>query len=126
MTVFVTLAQLFGFAEDENGQIDRDALENVSLEGVEPTKINFCRKDGGTFILKFKRPDVRDAVNDKLEGSENVTLNVTGNLTSGDTTISFTGEDTVNVRHSDNGKAAGLEKSSKKEKKEKKNSEPEE
>jgi hypothetical protein len=128
MTVFVTLAQLFGFADEEAGQIDRDALQmgDVSLEGVEPSKINFCRKDGGTFILKFKRPDVREAVQDKLEGSENVTLNVTGNMTSGDTTLSFTGQDTIDVRHSDNGKAAGLEKNADKDKKPKKNSEPEE
>ena len=103
MTVFLSPQDWWGGAD--LGRITRDALNRDMVEflGAIPYRINFCQKDGGTFILKFRRQDLNlDSVRDNLA--------VSGNLTTENGKIAFEGSDSVKVIHADpsgkgNGKA---------------------
>jgi hypothetical protein len=55
LTVFLTPQDWW--SEADLGQIRKEALNKdmVSFLGALPFRINFCKRDGGTFILKFHR-----------------------------------------------------------------------
>ena len=87
MTIFIGLTDsirsLLGIDEDVSGKDLRTAVgeldgEDLAFEGVEPTKIHVNMKDGGTLMLKFKRPELKlkedtNALNGTLNGT-NVTV----------------------------------------------------
>ena len=104
MTVFLTLGE--GWANVTNGSIGRSALSRdmVTFLGATPVRINFCMKDGGTFILKFRRQDLN------LEGVKD-NLTVSGNITTENGSIPFTGSDTVRVKNADANKEKHTEES---------------
>jgi hypothetical protein len=67
MTIFIGLTDsirsLLGIDSEASGKDLRTAVgeldgENLTFEGAEPTKIHVNMKDGGTLMLKFKRPEL--------------------------------------------------------------------
>jgi hypothetical protein len=93
MTVF--LSPLDWWSDADLGATSRDALDKdrITFVGATPFKINFCRKGGGTFILKFWRKDLDlDGVNE---------LAVAGNLNTKNGDIAFEGSDSVRVKNAD-------------------------
>lgn len=100
MTVFVSIAEWFGF--DDADRTDAAALdpEEFRVGNATPEKVNFCMKDGGTLILKYKRQDL-----DLNTGDGNLT--VTGNVTTENGPVSVAGSDTVSVINLGNGKRLG-------------------
>jgi hypothetical protein len=83
-TVFLTIADMYDVSE----------LGNITVEGATPSKINFCMKDGGTYILKFNRQDLTGV----KAGDEK--LNVSGK----DGKYDFEGNDSVRIINPGNGK----------------------
>ncbi|MDT8357688.1 MAG: hypothetical protein RQ758_04205 [Methanomicrobiaceae archaeon] len=87
MTIFIGLTDsirsLLGIDSDASGKDLRTAVgeldgENLTFEDAEPTKIHVNMKDGGTLMLKFKRPELNlKEDSTKLNGSikgTNVTI----------------------------------------------------
>jgi hypothetical protein len=67
MTIFIGLTDsirsLLGIDSEASGKDLRTAVgeldgENLTFEDAEPTKIHVNMKDGGTLMLKFKRPEL--------------------------------------------------------------------
>lgn len=83
-TVFLTIADMYDVSD----------LGNITVEGATPSKINFCMKDGGTYILKFKRQNLTGV------NAGDQKLNVSGK----DGKYDFEGNDTVRVINPGNGK----------------------
>lgn len=95
MTVFVSLAEWLGFAgaDDANAAVSDPAA--FAIGNATPERVNFCMKDGGTLILKYRRADL-------AAGDGNLT--VTGNAATGDGSISVAGSGAVSVINPGNGK----------------------
>ncbi|GLI46322.1 hypothetical protein [Methanoculleus bourgensis] len=123
MTVFVSLAEWLGFGDADSKDVTIPDSEEFRIGNATPEKVNFCMKDGGTLILKYKRQDL-----DLAAGDTNLT--VTGNVTTENGPISVAGTGAVSVINPGNGKklgdgngkgdaSAGKEKKVKEEKQEK-------
>jgi len=100
MTVFVSLAEWLGFGDADSKDVTIPDSEEFRIGNATPEKVNFCMKDGGTLILKYKRQDL-----DLAAGDTNLT--VTGNVTTENGPISVAGTGAVSVINPDNGKKLG-------------------
>ena len=97
MTVFVSLAEWLGFGDADSKDVTIPDSEEFRIGNATPEKVNFCMKDGGTLILKYKRQDL-----DLAAGDDNLT--VTGNVTTENGPISVAGTGAVSVINPGNGK----------------------
>jgi hypothetical protein len=86
-TVFLNVADLYEAGE----------LTDVMIAGAEVEKTHFCMKDGGTYILKFRRQDLVS-----VESGDGVELNITGDVDG----YEFKGNDTLRVINPGNGNKA--------------------
>ncbi len=89
-TVFLNVADLYEAGE----------LTDVMIAGAEVERTHFCMKDGGTYILKFRRQDLVG-----VESGDGVELNLTGDVDGAE----FKGNDTLRVINPGNGKKANNE-----------------
>jgi hypothetical protein len=94
MTVFLSPRDWWN--EADLGLITREALNRdmVMFLGAMPVRINFCQKDGGTFILKYRRQDLN------LDEDDNE-LKIAGNITTKNGEIAFEGTDSVRIKNVD-------------------------
>jgi len=100
MTVFVSLAEWLGFGDADSKDVTIPDSEEFRIGNATPEKVNFCMKDGGTLILKYKRQDL-----DLAAGDDNLT--VTGNVTTENGPVSVAGTGAVSVINPGNGKKLG-------------------
>jgi len=100
MTVFVSIAEWFGFSDADRTDVAAADPSEFKIGNTTPEKVNFCMKDGGTLILKYKRQDL-----DLAAGDDNLT--VTGNVTTENGPISVAGTGAVSVINPGNGKKLG-------------------
>ncbi|WP_300999323.1 PKD domain-containing protein [Methanoculleus sp.] len=99
MTIFVSLAEWFGFADTDSTNVTVSDPSEFAIGNATPEKVNFCAKDGGTLILKYRRQDI-----DLNEGDNNLT--VTGSAVTEDGNVSVAGTGAVSVINPGNGKKA--------------------
>lgn len=100
MTVFVSLAEWLGFGDANRADVTATEPSEFRIGNATPEKVNFCMKDGGTLILKYKRQDL-----DLAAGDDNLT--VTGNVTTENGPVSVAGTGAVSVINPGNGKKLG-------------------
>jgi PKD repeat protein len=94
MTVFLSPGDWWN--EADLGTLTRNALNRdmVIFMGAMPMRINFCQKEGGTFILKFRRQDLNIDENDGEQ-------KITGNLTMKDGDMAFESTGSVRIKNAD-------------------------
>ncbi|WP_292520611.1 hypothetical protein [Methanoculleus sp.] len=63
-TVFVNLAEWLGFARTDRTNMTTPDPSEFRIGNATPERINFCMKDGGTLILKYRRADLDPAASD--------------------------------------------------------------
>ncbi len=97
MTVFVSLAEWLGFADADRTNVTVSDPTEFSVGNATPEKVNFCMKDGGTLILKYRRQDL-----DLAAGDGNLT--VTGSAVTEEGNVSVAGTGAVSVISPGNGK----------------------
>ena len=100
MTIFVDLAEWLGFGDSSSANVTVPDPSEFRIGNATPERVNFCMKDGGTLILKYKRQDL-----DLAAGDDNLT--VTGNVTTENGPISVAGTGAVSVINPGNGKKLG-------------------
>ena len=100
MTVFVSLADWLGFARSDPTNVTAPDPSAFALGNATPEKVNFCMKDGGTLILKYRRADL-----DLADGDGSLT--VTGNVTTASGPVSVSGSGSVPVINPGNTKKTG-------------------
>lgn len=99
MTVFVGIAEWLGFAGADRTNVTLSDPTEFRIGNATPEKVNFCMKDGGTLILKYRRQDL-----DLAAGDGNLT--VTGGAVTENGTVSVAGTGAVSVINPGNGKEA--------------------
>ncbi|MDD3857831.1 MAG: hypothetical protein PHP43_07260 [Methanoculleus sp.] len=99
MTVFISIADWLGFAEAGSANVTVSDPSEFRIGNATPEKVNFCMKDGGTFILKYRHQDL-----DLAAGDGNLT--VTGAAVTENGTVSVAGTGAVSVIKPGNGKEA--------------------
>ena len=97
MTVFINIAEWLGFAGADRTNVTVSDSSEFAIGNATPEKVNFCAKDGGTLILKYRRQDL-----DLNEGDNNLT--VAGSAVTEDGNISVAGTGAVSVINPGNGK----------------------
>ncbi|WP_250987085.1 PKD domain-containing protein [Methanoculleus oceani] len=97
MTVFVSLAEWLGFAGADRTNVTVSDPSEFAIGNATPEKVNFCMKDGGTLILKYRRQDL-----DLATGDGNLT--VTGSAVTEEGNVSVAGTGAVSVINPGNGK----------------------
>ncbi|MDK2990715.1 MAG: hypothetical protein PWR16_2244 [Methanoculleus sp.] len=97
MTVFINVAEWLGFAGADRTNVTVSDPSEFAIGNATPEKVNFCMKDGGTLILKYRRQDL-----DLAAGDDNLT--VTGSAVTEDGNISVAGTGAVSVINPGNGK----------------------
>ncbi len=97
MTVFVSIAEWFGFSDADRTDVAAADPSEFKIGNTTPEKVNFCMKDGGTLILKYRRADL-----DLAAGDGNLT--VTGNVTTENGLVPVVGNGAVSVINPGNGK----------------------
>lgn len=97
MTVFVSLAEWLGFSDADRTDVAAADPAEFKIGNATPEKVNFCMKDGGTLILKYRQQDLDLAAGDG-------DLTVTGNVTTENGPVSVSGRDAVSVINPGNGK----------------------
>lgn len=90
MTVFVSIAEWLGVAGADRTNVTVSDPSEFAIGNATPDRVNFCMKDGGTLILKYRRADL------DLAAGEGI-LTVTGNVTTEDGTIPVAGTGAVSV-----------------------------
>mgnify|MGYP000943802256 CR=1 FL=1 len=58
MTIFVDLAEWLGFGDSSSANVTVPDPSEFRIGNATPERVNFCMKDGGTLILKYKRQDL--------------------------------------------------------------------
>lgn len=86
-TVFLSLAECY------SGGTLAD-LSTVLCGEATLERVNFCMKDGGTYILKFNRQDLKN-----VTAGDDTSLNVTGNISTAVGDLPFAGTDTLRVKN---------------------------
>ncbi|BBL68373.1 PKD domain-containing protein [Methanoculleus chikugoensis] len=99
MTVFVSIADWLGFAGAGNANVAVSDPSEFRIGNATPERVNFCMKDGGTLILKYRHQDL-----DLAAGDGNLT--VTGAAMTENGTVSVAGTGAVSVINPGNGKGA--------------------
>jgi len=99
MTVFVSIAEWFGFAGADSANTTVSDPTEFRIGNATPEKVNFCMKDGGTLILKYRHQDL-----DLAAGDGNLT--VTGGAVTENGSVSVAGTGAVSVINPGNGKEA--------------------
>lgn len=97
MTVFINFAEWLGFAGADRTNVTVSDPSEFAIGNATPEKVNFCMKDGGTLILKYRRQDL-----DLAAGDDNLT--VTGSAVTEDGNVSVAGTGAVSVINPGNGK----------------------
>ncbi|WP_292365797.1 MULTISPECIES: PKD domain-containing protein [unclassified Methanoculleus] len=97
MTVFINFAEWLGFAGADRTNVTVSDPSEFAIGNATPEKVNFCMKDGGTLILKYRRQDL-----DLAAGDDNLT--VTGNAVTEDGNVPVAGTGAVSVINPGNGK----------------------
>ncbi|HOI59064.1 MULTISPECIES: hypothetical protein [unclassified Methanoculleus] len=90
MTIFVDLAEWLGFGDSSSANVTVPDPSEFRIGNATPERVNFCMKDGGTLILKYRRADL-----DLNAGDGNLT--VTGNVTTEEGNIPVLGSGAVSV-----------------------------
>ncbi|MDV4343022.1 hypothetical protein HL657_07505 [Methanoculleus sp. YWC-01] len=90
MTIFINVAEWLGFAGADRTNVTVSDPAEFAIGNATPEKVNFCAKDGGTLILKYRRQDL-----DLNEGDNNLT--VTGSAVTEEGNVSVAGTGTVSV-----------------------------
>jgi hypothetical protein len=97
MTVFINIAQWFGFMDTSDTEAMVSDFESFQLANATPERVHFTMKDGGTLMLKFRRNNL-----DLAPGDSQAT--VQGNVTTADGPLSVAGDDAITVINPGNGK----------------------
>ncbi|HOI12608.1 MAG TPA: hypothetical protein PLG75_02045 [Methanoculleus sp.] len=101
MTIFINVAEWLGFAGADRTNVTVPDPAEFAIGNATPEKVNFCMKDGGTLILKYRQQDL-----DLNEGDNNLT--VTGSAVTEEGSVSVAGTGAVSVINpgkNDNGHA---------------------
>ena len=99
MTVFISIADWLGFAGADSANMTVSDPSQFAIGNATPEKVNFCAKDGGTLILKYRRQDL-----DLAAGDGNLT--VTGTVVTENGNVPVAGTGAVSVIDPGNGKKA--------------------
>ncbi len=90
LTVFINFAEWLGFAGADRTNVTISDPSEFAIGNATPEKVNFCMKDGGTLILKYRRQDL-----DLAAGDGNLT--VIGSAVTEEGNVSVAGTGTVSV-----------------------------
>ncbi len=96
-TVFVSIANWLGFAGADSANTTLPDPSEFRIGNATPERVNFCMKDGGTLILKYRRADL------DLNATDG-NLTVTGSAVTGDGDVPVVGSGAVSVINPGNGK----------------------
>ncbi|MDN7012767.1 hypothetical protein FGW20_06875 [Methanoculleus sp. FWC-SCC3] len=99
MTVFISIADWLGFTGTDSANTTVSDPSEFAIGNATPEKVNFCMKDGGTLILKYRQQDL-----DLAAGDGNLT--VTGGAVTDNGSIPVAGTGAVSVINPGNGKEA--------------------
>ncbi|KAF5082963.1 hypothetical protein DSECCO2_93640 [anaerobic digester metagenome] len=97
MTVFISIAEWFRFAGSGSENTTVSDPSEFRIGNATPERVNFCMKDGGTLILKYRQQDL-----DLATGDGNLT--VTGSAVTENGNVSVAGTGAVSVINPGNGK----------------------
>jgi hypothetical protein len=97
MTVFVSVSEWLGFAEADEANVTIADPSIFTIGNATPAKVNYCMRDGGTFILKYRRADVAP-----LAAEGNLTVN--GSAVTEDGNVTVIGRGAVSLIEPGNGK----------------------
>lgn len=96
MTVFISLAEWLRFRPVDRANATAFDPSEFKIGNATPERVNFCAKDGGTLILKYRQTDLNLAADD---GNRTVI----GNITMKNDTVPVTGNGAVSVINPGNG-----------------------
>lgn len=97
MTVFISIADWLGFTGADSANTTVSDPSEFAIGNATPEKVNFCMKDGGTLILKYRQQDL-----DLAAGDGNLT--VTGSAVTENGSVPVAGTGAVSVINPGNGK----------------------